>query len=880
MYPETHDTSKSRLSPRFHRSLFLIICILIFSINQVGAQCVGLPINTFPYNEGFEAGPAWTIKADSLHSDWAWGTPTHPTINTAGGGSKCWMVGSLTGSFYRYKQVASLESPCFDFTALNYPWVSFKIFWEDEWKYDGMSFQSSLDGGLTWSNVGASSDPVDCENTNWFNNANVTWLDSAKWGATFGLPNLGIPKPQGWSGRIGATSGPCQGGNGSGGWITATHCLAGLAGKPSVRFRFIFGAGTTCNSYDGIAIDDILISNAPVEVPNFSSVCAGSNLVNFTNLSTPCTINSTWNFGDPASGASNTSNLLNPSHTFSGPGTFTVMLTSSGTCNAPASVSIPVIVLGSSITPVQINCNGNNNGSATAIPSGGAGPYTYSWTPGGLTTSTISNLAPGNYTVQVSASGACPTSATVTISQPTVLTVSGSTTAASCGTNTGTATGTPSGGTAAYTYSWSPGGAATATITNRPPGNDTCFITDANGCKTSVPLVISSSGSLSSTATPVPSTCNLANGSISTTVAGGTGAYTYSWVPSGGTGPNAINLSAGTYTCNINDALGCTKIDTVILTNTGTLPLASISPSPDTICSGTSSPITASGGGTYSWTSGATTPAISVNAAGTYVVYVSNACGTDSAKTIVTLKSQPAVVNVGPTQLCPGASSILTAPVGNTYSWSTGATTPTITEGTTGTYSVTVTNSCGSSISTYTINVNSVNAFFTADSLSGKSPLLVHFTNGSSPSVNSWSWNFGNGSSSNLPSPSNTFTAPGYYTVFLTVQNAAGCTAVDSVVIHVLDLPSWVSIPNVFTPNGDGSNDIFSISSYGLLNFDMKIYDRWGILMTDFSNPVQGWDGRNKTGILATDGTYYYIMSAKGNDGKDYERTGFLQLIR
>ena len=74
----------------------------------------------------------------------------------------------------------------------------------------------------------------------------------------------GLATPaHGWCGNSLATSGSCQGGNGSLGWVDAEHCMALLANQPQVIFRFTFGAGTTCNAYDGFAFDNIIIENTP-----------------------------------------------------------------------------------------------------------------------------------------------------------------------------------------------------------------------------------------------------------------------------------------------------------------------------------------------------------------------------------------------------------------------------------------------------------------------------------------------------------------------------------------------------------------------------------------------------------------------------------------
>ncbi len=1304
----------------------LVLCLFFmgFVSNRVQAQCAGPVISTFPYTEGFEAGPAWTTGGTS--NDFAWGVPSHPTINTAGGGTKCWCVGGLNGTFYNYGERSYIQSPCFDFTNLNFPWISLKIFWEDEFKYDGMQLQSSTDGGVTWVTVGSASDPVDCMNANWYNHTPITNLVS------------GTTK-DGWCGRIGPTVGSCQGGNGSKQWVTATHCLVGLANQPSVMFRLAFGAGTTCNGYDGIAIDDILIQNAPPNVSNFSFACAGTNTINFTNLSTPCANGYSWNFGDPGSGAANTSSSTNPSHTYPAGGTYTVTLVASGPCNASGTVSIPVSITSASIASTKVTCNGAKNGTATANLSGGTGPFTYSWTPGGMTTQTVTGLAPGTYTVSVKGAGICPVTSTVIISQPAALTASAGSTSSTCGASNGTATVTPAGGsvaytyswspsggtastasglaagsytctvtdaqgcttsatttvtqpstlsvtpatanlkcnggtngaasvlvtggtasytyswspggavtdtiknlgagtytclvqdaagcsftttatvtqpnvlsalpaqlnvlcngaatgsasavvsggtaaysyswtpgnattdtikgiaagiytcvitdangctntmkdtviqplalagsitqtnvachgastgsavvavtggtssytyswtsglgskdtakplsagtytcmvtdahsctfpavviitepaalagaatststpcagtsgtatahpsggtgaytyswsggggikdtatalspgtytctitdangcmattsatvttpstlavvpaqvnvncnggntgmasvavtggTAAYTYSWIPGGATTDTITglaagtytciikdangclftsattitqptllsasaiptnvscngshdgsvtalptggsaaytfswspggaNTPaisgllPGNDTCFVTDAKGCKTNFPVVITQPAVLASSATPTPASCTLSNGSIATNTTGGTSPYTYSWSPSGGTGANATGIASGVYTCFITDVSGCTQNDVVTLTNVGTPPVAAItSSSTIPFCQGTSSTLTATGGTGFVWSpGGATTPAISVNAAGTYKVVVTNACGKDSTTEVVTLLPLPVAVITGATSTCHGDSIALTASGGTTYTWTPGSSSSNpFYASASGTYTVVAKNTCGSSTSTTTVVVHPpITALFTADTTKGVPGVLIIFTNASSSNAVSWNWNFGDGTTATGASQTHPYAAPGNYTAVLTVTDAFGCQSTYSMVITVIDEPSFINVPNVFSPNGDGKNDSFYVTSQGLSAFDMKIYDRWGVLMSDATSAIQGWDGRTKGGVLATDGTYYYIIHAKGFDGKVYDLKGFLLLVR
>ncbi|HEY4797967.1 MAG TPA: hypothetical protein VII99_02715, partial [Bacteroidia bacterium] len=138
------------------RFLF-ISCALLFSA-RIHAQC----INVYPHVEDFETGPVWTSNQFYAANDWTWGTPAHPIINSAGSGTKAWCIGTLTGSFYQFNEQSWVQSPCYNFTNLQYPHIWLKVFWESEWKYDGTKLQSSIDNGTTWQTIGAFGDPNDC----------------------------------------------------------------------------------------------------------------------------------------------------------------------------------------------------------------------------------------------------------------------------------------------------------------------------------------------------------------------------------------------------------------------------------------------------------------------------------------------------------------------------------------------------------------------------------------------------------------------------------------------------------------------------------------------------------------------------------------------
>lgn len=118
-------------------------------------------------------------------------------------------------------------------------------------------------------------------------------------------------------------------------------------------------------------------------------------------------------------------------------------------------------------------------------------------------------------------------------------------------------------------------------------------------------------------------------------------------------------------------------------------------------------------------------------------------------------------------------------------------------------------------------------------------------------------------------------------TYYLTQTTECG-TSTDSVKITVCDIPltSDISVPNIFTPNNDGINDVFKITCKNILTLHCRIYDRWGILVEELTAPNQVWDARTTSGMVASDGVYYYIIEAKGEDSKSYSEKGFIHLIR
>ncbi|MBW6482180.1 MAG: gliding motility-associated C-terminal domain-containing protein [Vicingaceae bacterium] len=184
---------------------------------------------------------------------------------------------------------------------------------------------------------------------------------------------------------------------------------------------------------------------------------------------------------------------------------------------------------------------------------------------------------------------------------------------------------------------------------------------------------------------------------------------------------------------------------------------------------------------------------------------------------------------------------------------------------------------CSSTMGSVTVIVGGVQAIINATPTTGPAPLNVTFGNGSTTGV-SYLWNFGDGATDTVFEPSHIYGNLGSYTVTLIVTDGF-CSDTATVVIDVFG-ESSILIPNVFTPNGDGSNDFFSVFGENLIEVKGEIFNRWGQKMFAWDNVNGKWDGRTLSGNESPDGTYFFIIEAKGVDGKEYFEKGTVSLIR
>lgn len=367
-----------------------------------------------------------------------------------------------------------------------------------------------------------------------------------------------------------------------------------------------------------------------------------------------------------------------------------------------------------SFTSTDKNCFGPvNDGSISLTVTGGVAPYTYAWS-NAATTSTISGLAAGTYSVTVTDANLCTAVASITISEPLLLDHIAITTDVLCnGDTTGAIDVNTFGGSLPYSYNWD-SGETTESIADLGAGNYTLVITDANGCQSSgVYQIFEPALPLSTSLIGTDVSCfNGEDGAITSTVSGGTAPYSYQWMSDQTvlpfTSPSISNLVAGTYTMNVTDANDCVISQTIVINQ----PAAPIAQNPvvvDVLCFGdiTGSITTNITGGTpvysYLWNTGATSSDLVGVAAGNYSVQVTDQNG--CAETYSYVINQPAAaLTVTLTSVdvkCFGEStgSINTIVEGGTapyaYVWSNGATTSSVAGLAAGFYSVDITDANG-----------------------------------------------------------------------------------------------------------------------------------------------------------------------------------------
>lgn len=569
-----------------------------------------------------------------------------------------------------------------------------------------------------------------------------------------------------------------------------------------------------------------------------------------------------------------------------------------------------------------VSCFGDNDGQAT-VTANGIG-LTYSWDDPLLqSTATASNLPVGIWNVTVSSSQTCDTTITVTIAEPdSLVLIAVENQLVSCnGSSDGIAVVGQLGGTPGFTYLWDDSSLQTTPIASGlAAGTYNVVVTDANLCSATAQVEITQASSISIAVDIDSASCNGASDAqINAIVSGGTSGYTYEWNPGPSAGNPLTGIGAGTYSLTVTDANNCTaELQNIIVQEP--LPIVlTLAAEQDVTCNGASdgqAEISQVGGTapyTYIWddpTAQSTALAGGLSP-GTYSVEVTDANGCTALWQNVEITEPDSLLAtvIATTPITCSYSEDGTAEtevVGGTapydYLWNdaSGQTGSTAIGLVAGDFTITVTDANGCTAeATATVDPPAVvlNADFTVSPETGLQPMNIAVTNLSEGGT-TYEWIFGDGNTITtfdtaafefLYADSGTFTL-----TLIAYNDVTGCS--DTLVLEngiYVEPTSFINVPNVITPNGDGINDMFPIDPVqnnffpfdirNIYDFNGEIYNRWGQRVYQWTQPLAGWDGRSTSGLNLNNGTYYFVITAKGVDGDsvtDYEFKGAVTLIK
>jgi gliding motility-associated-like protein len=572
-------------------------------------------------------------------------------------------------------------------------------------------------------------------------------------------------------------------------------------------------------------------------------------------------------------------NSTNPSLVVSTGGTYSVTATNAAGCTASATIVVnqtstpPTVTIA---TPTPLTCIVTSSTLTASSPNN----VTYLWDNSAATATNTVTTA-GQYSVTATDGAGCTATASVTITQNTTppgvsiatpvqltCTVASVTLTASSPDN--------------VTYTWASGSGATNTVTTAGPYTVTA--TNSAGCTATASATVTQNIIPPTVSIATPAQINCTNNSVTLT-ASSPDNVTYQWDNASITATSTVT-GAGTYTVTATNAAGCTATTSATVTENKTAPTVSIAAPATLTCANALVTITASSPDnvTYVWSSG-TGATATTSSAGTYSVTATGANGcTATASAIVAQDvAKPTVGIAQPdTITCSAGKITLTANAANTnatFEWSNAADSA-ITEVTTaGTYYVTVTNPTNgcAAIDSVSVaaNTNAPGVYAGEDTVLSTGGVLLTATSASGNVNFEWS--------NQATTATTNITQAGTFAVVAT-DTTNGCSSTDSVTVRDIQNTD-IKFPNVFTPNGDGTNDIFfprTTIPTSVVIKEFRVYNRWGALI--HNNPNAGWDGTFLAVGQPSETYLFFVKYEAPEQGsstvKEYFEEGSFSLLR
>jgi gliding motility-associated-like protein len=662
-----------------------------------------------------------------------------------------------------------------------------------------------------------------------------------------------------------------------------------------------------------VSIDPLMVPTVTATNISCNGACDGKVNVNITGGTAPYTYSWSGSLCDQ------------PACTALCSGTYAVTVKDKIGCAVSGNTTVTEPTALSLQTTHTPSVCGQPTGTASVVASGGTPGYTYEWDDAAKqTTATATGLASKKYCVNVTDASGCIKTACVDVTDKPGFTASVvAITSVSCnGLCDGTAEVIATGGTPPFTYTWNttPGAQTNAKATGLCAGNYIATIKDATGCMATIQVEILQPPPIVLDPVPAITLCIGSNATLNAVGHGGDGNYTYSWLPESTETTPSITVSplvSTAYHVVIRDGRGCASAPLVIQVNVN--PPLTVTASADvSICQNDSTLLSAAGNGgnggpySYTWSPGMQTGnsiAVKPLTSTTYTVTIKDNCGTpvaqDSVKVTVnalpiisfsadTLEGcNPLTVNFTDSSIAPGA--IITS-----WKWEFGDKSGSDSKDPTHVFT---TNGGSTTVYTITLTVKSSNGcvstfkkkdwvrVFPVPVANFEAPVsnsilnpTIQFTN-TSLGATSWTWDFDDSLSapdnntSDLYSPSHTYADIGDYCVKLVVKNAGGCTSEVTNCITI-DPQFVLYIPNGFTPNDDGDNDKFTAYGEYINEFEMRIFDRWGIMVYYTDSMDKPWNGkRNNLGETLQQDVYVYQITIRDNKSKRHKYVGKITLL-
>jgi len=533
------------------------------------------------------------------------------------------------------------------------------------------------------------------------------------------------------------------------------------------------------------------------------------------------------------------------------PGLYHVTVTDANGCVRIDSVNLNLVPPPYSLTEVHQNvlCYGDSSGSITVTPVGGVPPYIAYWEhDNNLQSTQISNIDTGQYIIYVFDSVFCLKIDTMQITQPLPLSVSHIVIDATCaGLSNGSIDLTVNAGITPYSFSWNAGLYITEDISSLATGTYNVIVTDSNNCTISDSAVVNQPQALGTSIATINTTCFAGNdGSIDLTITGASLPATYNWNSGQFSTEDLQNITAGNYMVVVTDNNSCTVSDSATITEppfiTGNRQVS--------ICISDSFFV----GGDYQ------------NTADVYYDTLTAPNGCDSL-----LATDLSLINQFNSQfqqtICYGQWFLFN---GNYYSAG-------------GIYLDTLTSAAGcDSIISFTLNVlPDIDISASPDHaklLIGDSVTINILSNAAAGNI-TYSWFPASGLS--CPTCPVSIVSPEVDTRYVVIAiDTNGCR--DTTLVPIFVSPPALFIPNIFTPNGDGSNDFFEIfgNLSSLRYLEVKVFDRWGEKVFESNDHHFKWDGTFKGKLMQPAVFVYVINAAFANEAKARLWKGSVTLMK